>query len=39
MIKQAVKTVEAFDKSFFAVLGEDVQKFNGQLLVLLGQGG
>ena len=37
IIKQAVKTVEAFDKTFFETLGEKTQKFNEQLLTLLGQ--
>ena len=37
IIKQAVKTVEAFDKTFFEVLGSKTQKFNVQLLTLLGQ--
>jgi MarR family transcriptional regulator, organic hydroperoxide resistance regulator len=37
IIKQAVKTVEAFDADFFAVLGEKIPKFNKQLGLLLGQ--
>ncbi len=37
IIKQAVKTVEAFDKSFFATLGSKTPLFNEQLLTLLGQ--
>ena len=36
IIKQAVKTVEAFDAEFFAVLGEKIPKFNRQLGSLLG---
>jgi MarR family transcriptional regulator, organic hydroperoxide resistance regulator len=39
IIKQAVKTVEAFDADFFAVLGEKIPKFNKQLGLLLGQRG
>lgn len=35
IIKQAVKTVEAFDKSFFAKLGQKTDAFNKQLLTLL----
>ncbi|MBF2707990.1 MarR family winged helix-turn-helix transcriptional regulator [Flavobacterium soyangense] len=35
IIKQAVKTVETFDKTFFAVLGNTTQKFNEQLVILL----
>lgn len=38
IIKQAVKTVETFDKTFFAVLGKDTSSFNQQLLSLLQQG-
>lgn len=37
IIKQAVKTVETFDKTFFAVLGDKTQLFNEQLLTLLEQ--
>lgn len=37
IIKQAVKTVETFDKTFFKTLGDKTQKFNVQLLTLLGQ--
>jgi len=37
IIKQAVKTVENFDKTFFEGLGENTQIFNEQLLILLGQ--
>lgn len=37
IIKQAVKTVEAFDKSFFATLGNKTNMFNEQLLTLLEQ--
>lgn len=37
IIKQAVQTVEAFDKSFFAILGKETQLFNAQLLTLLAQ--
>jgi MarR family transcriptional regulator, organic hydroperoxide resistance regulator len=37
IIKQAVKTVEAFDAEFFAVLGEKIPKFNKQLGLLLSQ--
>jgi DNA-binding MarR family transcriptional regulator len=37
MIKQAVKTVENFDKTFFSTLGNKTQTFNEQLLTLLGQ--
>ncbi len=36
-IKQAVKTVEAFDKSFFETLGNKTNVFNEQLLTLLEQ--
>ena len=35
IIKQAVKTVEAFDHSFFATLGKGTGAFNSQLLSLL----
>jgi DNA-binding MarR family transcriptional regulator len=34
-IKEAVKTVEAFDKDFFSVLGSKTGSFNEQLLNLL----
>lgn len=37
MIKQAIKTVENFDKTFFSTLGNKTQAFNEQLLTLLGQ--
>lgn len=37
IIKQAVKTVETFDKTFFAKLDAETQNFNEQLLTLLGQ--
>lgn len=37
VIKQAVKTVEAFDKSFFGVLGDKTDIMNEQLLTLLRQ--
>jgi len=37
IIKQAVKTVEAFDKSFFSTLGGKSKMFNEQLLTLLEQ--
>ncbi|WP_281225734.1 MarR family winged helix-turn-helix transcriptional regulator [Flavobacterium aquiphilum] len=37
IIKQAVKTVETFDKTFFTILGAKTRKFNEQLLTLLGQ--
>ena len=37
IIKQAIKTVEAFDADFFAVLGEKIPKFNKQLGLLLEQ--
>ena len=37
IIKHAVKTVETFDKTFFAKLGDKTKIFNGQLLSLLGQ--
>ena len=36
IVKQAVKTVEKFDKVFFSTLGNKTQTFNEQLLVLLG---
>ena len=37
IIKQAVKTVETFDKDFFLTLGNKTVLFNKQLLTLLGQ--
>jgi DNA-binding MarR family transcriptional regulator len=37
IIKQAVVTVESFDRTFFATLGKNTQLFNEQLLNLLGQ--
>lgn len=37
IIKQAVKTVETFDKTFFATLGDNTKIFNEQLLTLLEQ--
>lgn len=37
IIKQAVKTVETFDKTFFAKLGNKTKVFNEQLLTLLRQ--
>lgn len=37
IIKQAVKTVEAFDISFFSVLGSKTKEFNKKLLSLLEQ--
>ena len=37
ILKQAVKTVETFDKDFFATLGNKTHLFNKQLLTLLGQ--
>jgi DNA-binding MarR family transcriptional regulator len=37
LIKQAIKTVESFDKTFFSVLGSKTALFNGQLLNLLKQ--
>ena len=37
IIKQAVKTVETLDKTFFATLGNKTQLFNQQLLTLLEQ--
>lgn len=37
IVKQAVKTVESFDKTFFAILADKSQVFNEQLLMLLGQ--
>lgn len=35
IIKQAVKTVEIFDRTFFAKLGDKTATFNKQLLTLL----
>lgn len=35
IIKQAVKTVEAFDQLFFEKLGQKTTSFNKQLLILL----
>lgn len=35
IIKQAIKTVETFDKAFFAKLGDNTVRFNTQLLTLL----
>lgn len=35
IIKQAVKTVETFDRTFFAKLGNKIETFNKQLLTLL----
>jgi DNA-binding MarR family transcriptional regulator len=35
IIKQAVKTVETFDRIFFAKLGDKTETFNKQLLTLL----
>lgn len=37
IIKLAVKTVENFDKTFFATLGDKTRTFNEQLLTLLTQ--
>ena len=37
IIKQAIITVETFDKTFFATLEDKTKIFNGQLLTLLGQ--
>ncbi len=37
IIKQAVKTVETFDKTFFATLGNKTKVFNEQLSTLLTQ--
>ncbi|MFT3682602.1 MAG: MarR family transcriptional regulator [Ferruginibacter sp.] len=37
IIKQAVKAVESFDRSFFSLLGDKIQPFNAQLLALLEQ--
>jgi DNA-binding MarR family transcriptional regulator len=39
IIKQAVKTVEAFDRDFFSTLGPKTTIFNNQLLSLLQQEG
>ncbi len=39
IIKQAVKTVEAFDKEFFSALGSKTNTFNSQLLALLAKAG
>lgn len=36
IVKQAVVTVEAFDKAFFAKLGAQTTMFNSQLQILLG---
>ena len=35
IIKQAVKTVETFDRNFFVKLGDKTENFNTQLLTLL----
>ncbi len=37
IVAKAIKTVEAFDKSFFETLGDATPLFNQQLLTLLGQ--
>jgi DNA-binding MarR family transcriptional regulator len=37
IIKEAIKTVENFDKTFFAILGNKTGLFNEQLLTLLEQ--
>ena len=37
VVKQAVKTVETFDKTFFSTLGGKTELFNEQLLTLLEQ--
>lgn len=37
IIKQAIKTVETFDKTFFQTLGNNTLLFNEQLLTLLEQ--
>jgi MarR family transcriptional regulator, organic hydroperoxide resistance regulator len=37
IVKQAVKTVETFDKNFFSVLGNKINDFNKQLVLLLEQ--
>jgi DNA-binding MarR family transcriptional regulator len=37
IIKKAIVTVEKFDKAFFLLLGNRVNDFNRNLLVLLGQ--
>ncbi|MFN8342976.1 MAG: MarR family transcriptional regulator [Cyclobacteriaceae bacterium] len=39
LVKQAVKTVESFDRDFFAKLGDKAGTFNKQLLTLLLNGG
>ena len=39
IVKQAVKTVEAFDQEFFSTLGAKTTIFNKQLLALLAQAG
>jgi len=39
IIKQAVKTVEAFDKDFFSAIGSKTNTFNSQLLALLAKAG
>lgn len=35
LVKEAVKAVEAFDKAFFSVLGNNTGNFNGDLQALL----
>ncbi|PKB18107.1 MarR family winged helix-turn-helix transcriptional regulator [Flavobacterium sp. 5] len=37
IIKEAIKTVETFDKTFFSTLGAKTTSFNEQLLILLQQ--
>jgi DNA-binding MarR family transcriptional regulator len=37
IIKQAVITVESFDKKFFSILGNSTIEFNQNLIALLGQ--
>lgn len=37
LVTQAVVSVEAFDKGFFALLGAELPQFNDQLLLLLAQ--
>lgn len=37
IIKEAIKTVETFDKTFFEILGNETGSFNQQLLTLLNQ--
>lgn len=37
IVKKAIKTVETFDKTFFATLGNKSNLFNEQLITLLGQ--